>query len=133
MSFLTKFSNLESKIDFQKTIRYKDIQEIVESYLENVDIVLDKIKVSILSFFLNKSKQIDTSNNSLLIKTNNSIEINSDDSKPQNLFKDKIDNSYEIPFIPKLKEKPNALAPLDPEILLAQSNPQKFFEQRVKK
>ena len=48
MQLLTKFSNSDTKIDFQKTIRYKDFQEVVESYLENVDIVLDKIKVLLL-------------------------------------------------------------------------------------
>lgn len=31
--------------------------------------------------------------------------------KPQKLFKDKIDNSY-LPFVPKLRQKPNALRPL---------------------
>jgi exosome complex exonuclease RRP6 len=31
--------------------------------------------------------------------------------RPQKLFKDKIDNSY-LPFVPKLRQKPNALRPL---------------------
>lgn len=32
--------------------------------------------------------------------------------KPQKLFNDKIDNSFEIPFVPKIRSKPNALRPL---------------------
>ena len=31
--------------------------------------------------------------------------------KPQKLFKDKIDNS-KLPFLPKIRQKPNALIPL---------------------
>ena len=31
--------------------------------------------------------------------------------KPQRLFEDKIDNSY-LPFVPKIRKKPNALRPL---------------------
>ncbi len=32
-------------------------------------------------------------------------------AKPQEIFKDEIDNSTN-PFVPKIKEKPNALQPL---------------------
>jgi hypothetical protein len=45
MELLTKFSGSETKIDFTKTIKFKDIQEVVDSYLETVDLALDKIKV----------------------------------------------------------------------------------------
>ncbi len=33
--------------------------------------------------------------------------------KPQEGFRDEIDNTRETPFVPKLKEKPNAITPLD--------------------
>jgi hypothetical protein len=47
METLTKFVNPESNIDFRKVVKFKDIVEPIELYLENVDIVLDKIKVSL--------------------------------------------------------------------------------------
>lgn len=33
--------------------------------------------------------------------------------KPQDAFVEEIDNSRETPFVPRLKEKPNAVTPLD--------------------
>ena len=33
--------------------------------------------------------------------------------KPQEAFREEIDNSREAPFVPRLKEKPNAVTPLD--------------------
>ena len=60
-----------------------------------------------------------------------SMEKASTDSRPQKSFKDLVDNSYQFPFIPKLKEKPNALILLNSDIVKAQSNPKGFFEQIV--
>lgn len=33
--------------------------------------------------------------------------------KPQDAFRESIDNTRETPFVPRLKEKPNAVTPLD--------------------
>lgn len=33
--------------------------------------------------------------------------------KPQEAFEEEIDNSRETPFVPRLREKPNAVTPLD--------------------
>lgn len=33
--------------------------------------------------------------------------------KPQEAFREEIDNSRETPFVPRLKEKPNSVTPLD--------------------
>ena len=44
--------------------------------------------------------------------------------KPQKLFSDKIDNSY-LPFVPKLRTKPNALRPLPGKYEF--SNAQSFY------
>lgn len=47
-------------------------------------------------------------------------------------FSDKIDNSAEYPFIPKIKVKHNAKVALDEDILRAQENKEKFFENIVR-
>jgi hypothetical protein len=43
----------------------------------------------------------------------------STETRPQDSFEVKVDNSYEIPFIPKLKEKLNAIEPLNKQIVEA--------------
>jgi hypothetical protein len=37
--------------------------------------------------------------------------------KPQKQFQDKIDNSF-VPFLPKIRQKPNALTPLSGKAIL---------------
>lgn len=44
-------------------------------------------------------------------------------SRPQTKFKDKIDNAN-VPFVPKIKEKPNALKPLSKALINLNSQPQ---------
>jgi ribonuclease D len=54
-------------------------------------------------------------------------ELNSEDSKPQLYFLDKVDNSQNI-FIPKLKEKINKKIDKSENLIIAQANPNQFFQ-----
>lgn len=78
---------------------------------------------------LDQSKQPNTSSGSLTANKNGPgslSDINKKASaiqKSQRLFKDKIDNS-ELPFVPKIRQKPNALVPLPGIYLVYSSNSQ---------
>lgn len=51
-------------------------------------------------------------------------------TKPQYQFLKEIDNS-EVPFVPKITEKANALTPLAEEILQCQADPIRFFQNKL--
>lgn len=48
MKILSDFGTDSHKVEPQKTIKYSDVVDVLDTYLENVDLTLDKIKVEFL-------------------------------------------------------------------------------------
>ncbi len=53
------------------------------------------------------------------------------EARPQDKFTDKVDNSEEYPFIPKITQKLHSKTNLDEKLLLAQFDKIKFFQNVV--
>jgi len=120
--------------------RYSDIVETLDVYLENVDTNLDKINVIFSLFplkffyFLVKKKAATQKNDKNL--GGMPLEVNKlgeEMIKPQLKYEiNDFDNDISIPFIPKLREKHNALVPLQDIILNAQKEKKANFSNTVK-
>ncbi len=85
----------------------KNVEDLLEMVSRNIDIIKGRVK---------ESPEEDISKELLKIKKEKLKDYKI--AKAVNLDNDvfDIDNSY-YPFIPKLSEKPNAIEPLDPEII----------------
>lgn len=46
MKEIAKFMDLGAKINPEKVIKYGSVVEVIDNYIENIDLTLDKIKVS---------------------------------------------------------------------------------------
>ncbi|CAD8085928.1 unnamed protein product [Paramecium primaurelia] len=116
-AFISVINGLRSLIgDVQTnstTIPFKQIEETLDSFLENAAIQYDKMnKLS----FVPKQPQVQ--------KTNQ--------AKPKDIYGfANVIQLNKLPFIPILKYKHYAQTELDQKIIEAQNNPQQFFEKYV--
>ncbi|CAD8198704.1 unnamed protein product [Paramecium pentaurelia] len=116
-AFISVINGLRSLIgDVQTnstTIPFKQIEETLDSFLENAAIQYDKMnKLS----FVPKQPQVQ--------KTNQ--------AKPKDIYGfANVIQLNKLPFIPVLKYKHYAQTELDQKIIEAQNNPQQFFEKYV--
>ncbi|CAG8492553.1 1495_t:CDS:10 [Funneliformis caledonium] len=94
----------------------KDFVSLVDSLIDGVNVSLDEFsgRTKKISATINKSKPVvaEISNNKSDLRCLYASTI----SRPQLNFKEKVDNTS-APFIPKLVEKPNAMIPLDVNVL----------------
>jgi len=114
------FGSENHQVDPQKTIKYTNIVDVLDSYLENTDLTLDKIKAH-----TGEEK-------AMFVKENTQFQPRErGEARPQDKFTDKVDNSDEYPFIPKITKKFHAQTDLDEKLHLAQYDKVKFFQNIV--
>ncbi|KAL9651828.1 hypothetical protein ABK040_000176 [Willaertia magna] len=113
---LTNFFN--QNIVMQDTdMIYNSTVDLLDQYIENVDIALDEIKNQ------NNSNSSNQQNNNLI--NNSTMDLKSM-IRPQLKWKD-VDNSNS-PFIPKLKFKPNSVISLEKSLKLKDEDDEMNFE-----
>ncbi|CAM9785859.1 unnamed protein product [Ectocarpus sp. 6 AP-2014] len=96
---------------------FQGIADVVETLLEDVDSYLDeaagKGANQQVALMRHQLKTVASAARSGPAKYASMVSNVVDMPKPQEAFQEEIDNSRDTPFVPKLREKPNAVTPLD--------------------
>ncbi|CAN0407040.1 unnamed protein product, partial [Ectocarpus sp. 12 AP-2014] len=96
---------------------FQGIADVVETLLEDVDSYLDeaagKGANQQVALMRHQLKTVASAARSGPAKYASMVSNVVDMPKPQEAFQEEIDNSRETPFVPKLREKTNAVTPLD--------------------